>query len=531
MPSAQQFIPDLTRRIIGDRFQLLEKLGSGSYGVVYRAVDLDCVDSPTGQTSYAVKCMLQPDVSERRKVFNVREIEIQLQVHSHPNVLTIHEVHEDEDLVYIVCDFMSGGDLYDHVFATKSQFYGNDELVRSVFLQVLEAVEFCHDNSIYHRDIKADNILCSADLRHVVVADFGLATTRSSSSQFGCGTSYYQSPGELDYLPSNDSLSNQLKECLREDCGDLDSYSTRYGDIWSLGIVFINMITGRTPWGKAAMSDPCFEAYVSDRRWLCMHLPLSPEAERLAFRMLELNPRLRISLEDLKDEIKHARTFFATKPPLAERYAAESKSASSSLIVEGIRNSVVRRALATRSRARTWSDSDVEPESSAELRLWEIIDARINALHRTGRAGCDNQDWSASDSPEEFRMRAEDVRRAFRKISPPQCRPCSSTDCSIEGCRQAKRQMSSAWYSSSASFNADSLSRVEKSCSVTDEDATAGHSSSQTDESDSIATPEALPVKPAVDVPEAFTDGVEEKGKGQAGEIEDDQGQPALVVV
>ncbi|EIN10848.1 kinase-like protein, partial [Punctularia strigosozonata HHB-11173 SS5] len=293
MPRAHEFIPDLSLRVLDNRIQLLEKLGSGSYGVVYRALELDSADAFATRRTFAVKCMLRNEAHDCKKTFNIREIDVQRRVHSHPNILTIHEVLEDEDLVYIVCDFWEGGDLYNHIFmGSESVFFGNDALLKSAFLQILEAVEFCHNNSVFHRDIKADNILCSSDLSHIVVADFGLATRRPISRQFGCGTSYYQSP-----------------ECLHHDVVDIRAYSTKHSDIWSLGIVLINIISGRAPWARASMSDGCFEAFVQNPKWLRMHLPISEEAEKIICRMLDPTPHRRITLEELKEEIKRVHTF------------------------------------------------------------------------------------------------------------------------------------------------------------------------------------------------------------------------------
>ena len=74
-------------------------------------------------------------------------------------------------------------------------FVGNDMLAKRAFLQILDAVQFCHSMSIYHRDLKPENILVTDGGMTVKLADFGLATTEAHTPDFGCGSTFYMSPG------------------------------------------------------------------------------------------------------------------------------------------------------------------------------------------------------------------------------------------------------------------------------------------------------------------------------------------------
>ena len=98
-----------------------------------------------------------------------------------------------------------------------------------------------------NRDLKPENILISGD-GVAKLADFGLVTEEPNSDEFGLGSTRYQSPECLGF-----SLSLDSKE--------LESYPTGPSDIWSLGIILINMISGRNPWHEAKMSDAVFKDY------------------------------------------------------------------------------------------------------------------------------------------------------------------------------------------------------------------------------------------------------------------------------
>lgn len=78
------------------------------------------------------------------------------------------------------------------------RYFGNDALIRDVFIQIVDAVAYCHSLGVYHRDLKPENILCTEDGVRVVLADFGLATLDIVSSDLGVGSGYYMSPGAVN---------------------------------------------------------------------------------------------------------------------------------------------------------------------------------------------------------------------------------------------------------------------------------------------------------------------------------------------
>lgn len=91
---------------------------------------------------------------------------------------------------------------------------------------------------------------------------------------------------------------------------DWKAYSTRFADIWALGVILINMITGRQPWAIASPDDCCFSRWLEEPDYLKRMLPISDGANAIIQRMFQFEPTDRISLSDLRRAIAELETFF-----------------------------------------------------------------------------------------------------------------------------------------------------------------------------------------------------------------------------
>lgn len=142
-------LPDFVGRYIANRrLHLLELIGAGAYGKVYKARDTTSPKSDS--TFYAVKCMSKHDPGTRRDLHQKREFALHARVARHPNIVTFYDVIEKGLYVHVILDICPGGDLHSAI-VHKRLFYGNDALLRDAFLQILDAVEFCHQMGVYHR--------------------------------------------------------------------------------------------------------------------------------------------------------------------------------------------------------------------------------------------------------------------------------------------------------------------------------------------------------------------------------------------
>lgn len=193
-------MPDFTGRILDARLILLDPLGAGAYGKVYRALDLS--SSAHRPVYYAVKCLLTPDPGSSQEEYQRREFTHHPLVSDHPNIVTFHGVLCEDTFIFVILDFCDGGDLFAAITEARI-FLKNDRLIKETFVQLLDAVNHCHQNYVFHRDLKPENVLFSSD-RRVLLADFGLSGQGQVSQSFGCGSAYYMSPGQpLNMLTSS----------------------------------------------------------------------------------------------------------------------------------------------------------------------------------------------------------------------------------------------------------------------------------------------------------------------------------------
>ena len=174
--------------MLAGRLKLSGILGVGAYGVVYTAIDI------LTSVPYAVKALNKIGLDHRQRKFQQREIQLHREASHHPNVVSLVKIIDSYDCTYVVLEFCPEGDLFSSITET-GHYLGNDFMAKRVFLQILDAVDFCHSIGIYHRDLKPENILVKDGGLTVKLADFGLATRDYMTSDFGCGSTFYMSPG------------------------------------------------------------------------------------------------------------------------------------------------------------------------------------------------------------------------------------------------------------------------------------------------------------------------------------------------
>ena len=283
---------DRLNHILAGHLELREILGIGAYGVVYSATDLRT------NVRYAVKALNKVGLDPRQRKFQQREIQLHHMASQHHNVVSLAKIMDSPDCTYVVLEFCGDGDLFSNI-TEQGRYRGQDDLAKHVFLQILDAVEYCHSIGIYHRDLKPENIMCTNNGYTVKLADFGLATTEQSTSDFGCGSTFYMSPG--NYGPASPPRNSLTKpECQQPNPRNYSRYASGPNDTWSLGVILVNLTCGRNPWKRASMEDSTFRAYRENPGFLRTILPISPELDSILKRVFEINPHRRIRIPELR---------------------------------------------------------------------------------------------------------------------------------------------------------------------------------------------------------------------------------------
>ena len=202
--------------MIGDRYEILEKIGTGGMSDVYKA---KCHKL---NRFVAVK-VLKQEFSENANFVSKFRIEAQAAAGlMHPNIVNVYDVGEENGIYYIVMELVEGITLKKYI--EKKARLSYKEAV-SIAIQVSMGIEAAHNNHIIHRDIKPQNIIISKDGK-VKVTDFGIAKAATSNTITSnvMGSVHYTSPEQAR-----------------------GGYSDEKSDIYSLGVTLFEMLTGRVP--------------------------------------------------------------------------------------------------------------------------------------------------------------------------------------------------------------------------------------------------------------------------------------------
>jgi len=246
------------------RYRLDLELGRGGMGVVYRATDR-VLDREVALKELPVQLTTDPDRLQR-----FRQEARTLARLSHPNIIQIYDLFEDQDRLWIAMEYVDGGDLATMI-ESRGRLAGH-EAARLAW-QIAEAMQMAHERDIVHRDIKPMNVLLTAN-GTPKLADFGLARLVSSGSHTVAGTIL----GSPDYMSPEQAAGRVA-----------DSRS----DIYALGITLYEMLTGTPPFegDTPAILAQHITQLPSPPRQHVADLPLGLELIVLA--MLEKDPRQR----------------------------------------------------------------------------------------------------------------------------------------------------------------------------------------------------------------------------------------------
>lgn len=265
-------------KVLGGRYELLERVGMGGMAVVYKATD-----KMLGR-NVAIK-ILREEFKENEEFIRRFKVESQAAASlSHQNVVQIYDVGEEDGLHYIVMELLEGVTLKNYI-KSKGGLLPRREAMNFA-MQICRALEHAHSKHVVHRDIKPQNIVLT-DSGKIKVADFGIAraannTTTVNSGQYAVGSAHYLSPEQAR-----------------------GGYTDHRSDIYSLGVVMYELFTGSLPF-DAEESIAVVMQHINDepKRPSEVNPDITPGIEAIIMRAMCKEQRMRYNdateiLEDL----------------------------------------------------------------------------------------------------------------------------------------------------------------------------------------------------------------------------------------
>ena len=206
-------------KILGNRYEIIEKVGNGGMATVYKAID------KVLKRNVAVK-ILRDEFTTDEEFIKRFETEAQSAARlTHPNIVSIYDVGVDGNLYYIVMELIQGKTLKEIIVEERGPLPWKWSV--NVAIQIASALETAHRNNIIHRDIKPHNIIITED-GIAKVTDFGIAKAVSNSTITAFGTTI----GSVHYFSPEHARGG---------------YTDAKSDLYSLGVVMYEMVTGRVP--------------------------------------------------------------------------------------------------------------------------------------------------------------------------------------------------------------------------------------------------------------------------------------------
>lgn len=321
-----------------DNWCLLAKIGAGTFGVIYKAecasevlaakivltekVDVQKNRRVVLQEKVERALLTEPftklDLAQISDVAVLSEFALQIRVHQHPNVATVHHIYALESAYVVLMDYFPQGDLF-HNILSRNLFGSNQMLMKNCMLQLIDTVAYCASKGVFHCDLKPENIMVeynngyrrtSSKIRDcneikVSLIDFGLAITTDTIPSNACrGLSFYMAPERIADFSSSKIARALLPKSSK-------SFPTLSGDIWLLGVLFINIACARNPWPVASITDSSvFQKFMfTDRDVLARILPISRQFNKLLQSIFVFDPNERISLYNLGKKVQEVDLF------------------------------------------------------------------------------------------------------------------------------------------------------------------------------------------------------------------------------
>ena len=202
-----------------NEYTIIKELGKGSYATVKLAIH------KKSNNKYAIKIYSKKSLLDKQKKDTVNnEIKILKQL-DNINIMKLYEIIDTPNYLYLIMEYIEGISLLETI-KKDSNHYFEEQRALKIFQQILNAIIYCQNKNICHRDIKLENILIkNNDVIKIIDFGFAVKSNKGTYQNLFCGSPSYMAP----------EIVNKKK------------YIAQYSDIWSLGVLFFSMLYGRFP--------------------------------------------------------------------------------------------------------------------------------------------------------------------------------------------------------------------------------------------------------------------------------------------
>ncbi|XP_041936208.1 probable serine/threonine-protein kinase SIK1B [Alosa sapidissima] len=247
-------------------YEIIKTLGKGTFAVVKLA------RHKVTKTQVAIKIIDKTRLNSSDLEKINREVQI-MKLLNHPHIIKLYQVMETKDMLYMVTEYAQNGEMFDYLSSVGRLTEGE---ARRKFWQIVNAVDYCHQHHIIHRDLKAENLLLDANM-NIKLADFGFGNFYKPGETLStwCGSPPYAAPEVFEGK----------------------AYEGPKLDIWSLGVVLYVLVCGTLPFDGDNLY--LLRQRVTKGRFRVPFF-MSQECENLIRRMLAVNPAKRISMAQIK---------------------------------------------------------------------------------------------------------------------------------------------------------------------------------------------------------------------------------------
>ncbi|XP_019192610.1 PREDICTED: CBL-interacting serine/threonine-protein kinase 24-like [Ipomoea nil] len=252
------------------KYELGKTIGEGTFAKVKFAQN-----SETGE-GVAIKVMAKSTILKHKMVEQIKQEISIMKLVRHPCIVRLHEVLSSQTKLYIVLEFVTGGELFDEIVHRGRL---PEDKARLYFQQLLDAVAHCHSKGVYHRDLKPENLLLDS-YGNLKVSDFGLSALPKQGVDLlhtTCGTPNYVAPEVLGHR----------------------GYDGAAADVWSCGVILYVLMAGYLPFNEPDL--PTLYQKINAAEFVCPFW-FSPGAISLIQKILDPNPETRIKIEGIKND-------------------------------------------------------------------------------------------------------------------------------------------------------------------------------------------------------------------------------------